>query len=81
MPPLGMLLREDLTEHELLLLVAHDVAEIKEAISGNGQPGLLTRVAHLEGQGDNKTAAKGGMIGVAASLVLALAAKLLGVSL
>lgn len=44
--------RESLSDRELLLLVARGVDELTESVNGNGQPGLMTRVAKLEERTD-----------------------------
>ena len=65
-------------ERQLLCDIAKDVAWIKLELQGNGQPGLLTRVARLEGS-NAQMAAKGGLVGAVAALLAALAAYLAGV--
>ena len=80
MPPAGLLERSDLSDHELLLLVAHSIAEVKDLISGNGQPGIVVRLSRLEGRGDRKTRAKGGAVGTVFSFAVMLLARLFGVS-
>jgi hypothetical protein len=43
-----------LSDRELLLLVADDVSEVKTLINGNGQPGLVTRLAKVEARMDEE---------------------------
>lgn len=37
-----------MNDHDLLIAIATDVKDIKQAIDGNGQPGLLHRVSVVE---------------------------------
>ena len=56
---------EPQSTRELLLALRDDVQRILQAIDGNGQPGLITRVAKLEERTtpSGKTAATAGGVG------------------
>lgn len=69
-----------MTDHELLLLIAADVADLKKAIEGNGQPGIHTRLAQVEAiSGERKKAAAGGgVVGAVIALIVAYISRELG---
>ena len=69
-----------MNDHDLLVRIDERVEAIHAAVFGNGQPGLSTRVAQLEGK-ETKVAAKGAAGVAILALVLAFVAKLLGLPL
>jgi hypothetical protein len=70
----------DMTDREILLVVAVKVEDLDDAVNGSGRPGLVERVTALEA---SKPSAKErwGMIGTVAFVVAGTVAKLLGVPL
>jgi hypothetical protein len=58
-------------DHDLLVQLCSDVRDIKKAVEGNGQPGLVTRMGIIEGRlaERDRTAMKAGG-GAAATAVL-----------
>lgn len=74
------------TDRELLLLVLDTCERLDERadrleclIDGNGQPGLITRLARVEGAQDTakaRTAATGGLGGVIGVMLATILAKL-----
>lgn len=70
----------DMTDREILLVVAVKVEDLDDAVNGSGRPGLVERVTALE---SSKPSAKErwGMIGTVAFVVAGGVAKLLGVPL
>lgn len=66
-----------LTDHELLLRIDERTELMHGLLFGNGQPGLLTRVAQIEG-GSKKAATGGGLAGATIALVVAAVLKQFG---
>lgn len=66
----------DLTDRELLVHLCLEMVEVKRALEGNGQPGLLTRVAKVEKEQEMgrrmafSLGGAGGIISVAITFVL-----------
>ena len=61
-------------DHDILVTLAADVKDIKRAVEGNGQPGLIERVTTLEAL---LTKIK---YGAAATFAAALLAKVFGIA-
>ena len=53
-----------------------DIHQISRAVNGNGQPGLVTRVARLEGASAKTTAASGGLSALVAVVAAVIMQKL-----
>jgi len=70
---------DDLNDREILLIVAKDVQRVTKVLDDNGQPGLITRVARLEGA-DNKTAQKSGGLAAMVAIAVAVAMQKLGLA-
>ena len=80
----------DLTDRDLLVMLItklddhteqdrQNFEELKHMITGNGQPGLLDRVAKLEGATPKRDAAKyGGIVGAIATTLALLIERALG---
>ena len=64
---------EHLSDRELLMILNDRSERIEAAVLGNGQPGLVTRVAQLEGAGSKQAAKNGGLsalVAVAVAVVM-----------
>ena len=59
-------------DHDILVRIAQDVADIKKEIEGNGRPGLRDRVTAVETlmQERDRTALKAGSLGAAGTIIL-----------
>lgn len=71
----------DLTDRELLIVI-HDRSErVERALFGNGQPGLMERMAKAEEQLDkrNRSTAAAGGIGAMVTTIITIVATKLGV--
>jgi hypothetical protein len=68
----------DLTDREILLVIADKVDDLDDAVNGNNRAGLVERVTTLEANTPSKKE-RWGVIGAVLAGVAAGAARLLGV--
>lgn len=67
----------ELSNRELLIIMFDRSERLERAIFGNGQPGILTRMANIEGAQPSKTekvSLRAGLVAALTALVLAIPA-------